>query len=100
MRLLHDLGVSGVNVDKSPMELDETELKSAQNAIKDVASRGIKNRPGHIALNTDLGMFDLAVFDPQVFNVTTNVGSILGGIGVPILNQSVSGVSFVFIGRG
>jgi hypothetical protein len=81
--LLYNPGIDGVNVDTSPLELKPTELTKAQNAVRDLAVKGMRNRPGLAA-----------------FNLNVAAGSVLGGIGVPFLNESSSGVHFVFVGRG
>ena len=81
---LFDLGKGGVDIDTNPMELDPTTLLSSQNAAYDQgAGRGLMNRPGFNSLN------DVAA-----------AGSVLGGIGVPFLNESTSGLHFLFLGRG
>jgi hypothetical protein len=82
-----NLGELGVNVDKSPIHTDDGELRSAKNAIQDPfgVAGGIRKRPGLIKLNS-----------------TAGAGSILGGIGVPLLDQfsaSTSVHNFYFARR-
>lgn len=78
------IGAGGVNVDESNLHMDDTELRKAQNAIKDplVSDGAINNRPGLIN-----------------FNSAVAAGAVLGGIGVPLLNM-VTGSHFFYIGRG
>lgn len=77
--IVYTLGEKGVNVDKDPLDLDPDELRKAQNAI---SYAGLVNRPGL-----------------EKFNAVTTAGSVVGGIGVPILNLK-TGTRFFFIGRG
>ena len=66
---LYNLGKLGVNVDKSPVHLDDLELTKSQNAIHDpigALDGALKNRPGLVKLNSVAG-----------------AGSIVGGVGVP-----------------
>lgn len=81
---IYTLGEKGVNVDKDPLVLDNSELRQAQNAIRDPlgVAGGLKNRPGLVKVNSIAG-----------------AGSILGGFGVPLLNLE-SGTLFFYIGRG
>ena len=78
------LGTRGVNVDLSPLHLDNEHLRKAQNAISDPLGTEIAltNRPGLIE-----------------FNDSAAAGAILGGIGVPLLNTH-TGSRFFLIGRG
>jgi len=79
------IGIRGVNVDKNPLELDNSELTHAQNCVSD-SSTGrstIRKRPGLIA-----------------FNLTDTIGVVLGGIEVPLLNLSTNGNVAVYIARG
>jgi len=82
---LYDLGKDGVNVDSDPVNLLDTELRKAQNTIRDPlgAIHGLRKRPGLAA-----------------FNESLTGGEILGGIGVPLLDQSTGGSLMMFIGRG
>jgi hypothetical protein len=82
--ILYNFGSKGVNVDASDLHMDDAEVRQAQNAIHDPlgAEGGLRNRPGLSA-----------------FNDTAAAGAVLGGVGVPLLNQT-SGVNFLFIGRG
>ena len=71
---LYNLGKLGVNVDKSPVHLDDLELTKSQNAIHDpigALDGALKNRPGLVKHNSVAG-----------------AGSILGGVGVPLLRTS------------
>lgn len=82
--VVYNLGQGGVNVDKSSLHNDDTELRQAQNAIRDPlgVEGGLKNRPGLTK-----------------FNLVAAAGAVLGGIGVPLLNLH-AGSHFFFIGRG
>lgn len=79
-----DLGLHGVNTDKDPLELNDGECRQLQNAIHEPLGNnaGLSKRPGLIA-----------------FNLTTLAGAVLGGIAVPLLNQSESGATLIYIGR-
>lgn len=78
-----ELGLNGVNVDKNPLELDDNEVRQAQNAISTVGtSRSIRKRPG-------LG----------VFNVDESTGAVLGGTTVPLIDR-FSGFTTLYLGRG
>ena len=81
---INGLGLKGVNVDLSPLHLDDLHLRKAQNAISDPlgVEVGITKRPGLIK-----------------FNSSAAAGSILGGIGVPSLNLQ-TGQRYFYIGRG
>lgn len=83
----------GVNVDRSPVHLEDGELTSAQNAVLDVQGHegGVRKRPGLARFNSSAG-----------------AGSIYGGVGVPLalLANAVGGTSLaggatrkVFFGR-
>jgi hypothetical protein len=78
------LGNNGVNVDKNPLELDDNELRQAQNAIHNTMGTGlgIRKRPGLGQFNTD----DAA-------------GPVLGGTTVPLIDR-FSGFSTLYLGRG
>lgn len=80
----YSLGAKGVNVDVSNLHMDDTELRLAQNVIKDPLNSdgAINNRPGLINFNSEAG-----------------AGLILGGIGIPLLNLS-TGSHLFYIGRG
>lgn len=80
-----DMGTSGVNVDKNPLELDDSELTKSQNGITETrAGRStLVKRPGLILINTD---------DAE--------GAVLGGIGVPLLDLSDLSAHFIYVGRG
>lgn len=80
------MGEAGVNVDKSPLELDDNELVRAQNANA-YATEGrsaIRKRPGLIAFNT----------------AVITEGSVLGGSDLPLRNTGTSGIRGLYIGRG
>lgn len=77
------LGLSGVNVDKNPLELDPDELTQAQNAIAEPGA-GLKNRLGLVELTG-----------------TPGAAAILGGIGVlEPASAEVGGFEILYIGRG
>lgn len=79
------MGQFGVNVDKNPLELGDSELIKAQNATVRVTSESsLSKRPGLVAFNTTL----------------IAAGSVLGGISLPVRNTSSSGVRSLYIGRG
>lgn len=80
------MGLGGVNVDKSPLDLDDNELARAQNAIsvEIVGKAALRKRPGLIAFNTD----------------AITEGSVLGGSDLPLRNTSNSGIRALYIGRG
>jgi hypothetical protein len=79
------LGKKGVNVDKNPLEMDDDELRLAQNAIRDPLGddSGVRKRPGF-----------------AVQNETTAAGIVMGGIGVPLLDESSFGTRYLYLGRG
>lgn len=81
---VYDLGKDGVNVDKSDLHMQDSELRQAQNAIHDPLGTmgGIKNRPGLTK-----------------FNSVAAAGSVVGGIGVPLSNMK-SGTRYLYIGWG
>ena len=78
---VYNLGQLGVNVDKDPIHLEDGELTSAQNAIKDPLGvvGGITKR---------LGL--------TKFNSVAGAGSIAGGIGVPLTHPSTF---TIYLGR-
>lgn len=78
---VYSFGEKGVNVDKDPLVLENNELRQAQNAIPE-PDGGLRNRDGLTK-----------------FNDSAAEGSILGGIGVPLINLR-SGTPFFYIGRG
>lgn len=80
---IYGLGSLGVNVDSDPLALDDRELRRASNAIDNPLGGGLTNRPGFAALN----------------NVAA-AGAVMGGVGVPLANQSGTGTRLFFIGRG
>lgn len=83
--IVKDLGTRGVNVDKNPLEMDDSELLSCQNAISDPAAgeSSIRKRPGLIA-----------------FNVVDTAGTVLGGSDLPLQDLSASGTRYLYLGRG
>lgn len=78
---VEQLGSRGVNVDKNDHEMDDNELRLAQNVVSD-NNNSIFKRPG------------LAVF-----NVDDSEGSILGGTTVPLIDN-FTGFAVLFLGRG
>lgn len=80
-----DIGALGVNVDADDLSLLDQELRLSQNAIRDPLGRdsGLSKRPGLLAWTTSAA-----------------AGSILGGIGVPLINESLGGTVQLYIGRG
>lgn len=80
---VNSIGTMGVNVDKNPLELDDNEVRQAQNAISTIGTgRSIQKRPG-------LG----------VFNTTDAAGPVLGGTTVPLIDR-FSGFTTLYLGRG
>lgn len=79
------LGAKGVNVDKNPIEMQDDELRLAQNAIRDPLGNdsGVRKRPGLKAQNS-----------------TVAAGIVMGGVGVPLLDESPFGTRYLFLGRG
>jgi len=81
---VYGLGTLGVNTDADPFDLDNRELRQAQNAITDqITGEGLINRPGYGAVNS--------VAAP---------GPVLGGVGVPLADLSAGGSHFFWVGRG
>lgn len=82
---LYQLGTMGVNVDEDPLALNDQEFRLAQNAIRDPlgSDTGLKKRPGLL-----------------IFNLSLTAGSVLGGVGVPLVDLSPNGAQDLFIGRG
>lgn len=80
---VYNMGSNGVNVDKNPTELDDNELRQAQNAIRvEGTGAGIRKRPGLVEFNTDPA-----------------AGAVSGGITVPLIDM-FSGNSILYMGRG
>lgn len=79
------MGAAGVCVDKNPLELQDDELVQAANAITDSSSgkATLRKREGLIARTTSAA-----------------AGTVLGGVSLPLPNQSLSGTHFFYIGRG
>lgn len=82
--VVFNLGQEGVNVDLSPAHQQDGMLRKSQNASPNTlgAEVGLSNRPGLIEINSNIA-----------------AGSVLGGVGVPLLNL-FTGARFWFIGRG
>lgn len=78
--IVFNLGDKGVNVDSNPLQVDNAELRKAQNAIGEGSA--LVNRPGL-----------------ERFNTSAAAGSVLGGIGVPLINLR-TGARFFYMGRG
>lgn len=78
------MGEKGVNVDKNPFELDDSELQRASNAVSDLQSgvSTIAKRPGLVA-----------------HNLTTLASDVIGGSPLPGPNLSSGGVVTLYIGR-
>lgn len=84
--IVERMGQAGVNVDKDPLELDDSELVKAQNANAGFTAgmSSLRKRDGLLAFNT----------------VAITAGTVLGGSDLPIRNNSASGVRNLYIGRG
>lgn len=81
-----DIGALGVNVDADDLSLMDQELRLSQNAIRDPLGfdSGLSKRPGLGAWTTSVA-----------------AGAILGGIGVPLVDESPTGGGLqLYIGRG
>ena len=79
---VYKVGSLGVNVDKNPLDLDDQELRQAQNAYENKlgAEGGLSKRLGLVKVNT-----------------TTAAGDVLGGIGVPLpYTGTTSSLMFTF----
>lgn len=73
----------GVNVDSDPISMDDSELRQAQNAIRDpMEFDGLRKRPG-------LG----------TFSTSPASGPVLGGLTIPQPDLSTNGIVYIFIGR-
>lgn len=85
MLKVYALGTLGVNVDSDPISLKDQELRLAQNVIRDPlgSDSGVRKRPGLGAFNTNVAS-----------------GTILGGIGVPVIDLSNNGTTQIYLGRG
>lgn len=83
--VVETLGLKGVNVDRNPFELTDGELVQAQNAVSvpDSGTASLRKRPGLLA-----------------FTTSTLGGSVLGGIGVPLIDLSAGGTLHIYLGRG
>jgi len=83
--VVETFGLKGVNVDRNPFELTDGELVSAQNAVSipTAGKASLRKRPGLLA-----------------FTLATMGGSVLGGIGVPLLDLSSGGTLRIYLGRG
>ncbi len=82
---VESFGTKGVNVDKNPLELDDSELVHSQNFISDPSSgqSTIRKRPGLVS-----------------FTLAETGGTVLGGINLPLQDKSEFGTHFIYIGRG
>ena len=81
-------GSAGVNVDLNPIQLGDQQLTKAQNAISDPLGKvgALTNRPGLTK-----------------HNASAAAGSVLGGIGVPLINlnaSTTSGNRLFYLGMG
>ena len=79
---VYKVGSLGVNVDKNPLDLDDQELRQAQNAYENKlgSEGGLSKRLGLVKVNT-----------------TTAAGDVLGGIGVPLpFTGTTSSLTFTF----
>ena len=84
--IVEEFGKFGVNVDKSPFDVGDNELLRGANAMSDISSgkSALRKRPGLLA-----------------FNTTDTVGVVLGGISLPLIDLSNSGLHVaIYIGRG
>lgn len=82
---LYRLGSMGINVDSDPISLQDQELRLAQNTIRDPLGNdsGVRKRPGLVVFSTSAGS-----------------AAVLGGIGVPINDQTSNGTHIILLGRG
>ena len=82
---VYGLGNAGVNVDSDPISIQDIELRLVQNAIRDPLGddSGLRKRPGLTAAETNIA-----------------AGSVLGGIGVPLIDLSTGGTLSIYLGRG
>lgn len=80
---LYPIGQKGLNVDADPLDMDDQELRLAQNVSRTYIGSGLRKRPGLTPANTSLA-----------------TGPVLGGIGIPIINLHTSGDVLLFLGRG
>jgi hypothetical protein len=82
---VYDIGKLGLNIDSDPITLEDQELRLAQNVIRDPlgADAGLRKRPG------------LAVF-----NTTSFVDIVLGGIVLPTGTLLTTQGTTVYISRG
>lgn len=89
---VREMGYSGVNVDKNPLELSPQELRQAQNAIAPLKTgAGIRKRPGlqpFLVEDNDLGS-GMYVEDQAA----------LGGVALPF-GQAWTTYGRLFLGRG
>lgn len=83
--VVESFGVEGVNVDLNPLELRDSQLVQAQNAISDprAGASSLIKRPGLLAVTLE-----------------DTAGVVLGGINLPLTDLAGAGVHYVFVGRG
>lgn len=80
---VYPIGAQGLDIDSDPISLDDQELTLAQNVMRDPVDNGLRKRPGL-----------------TIFNGSFLAGPALGGIGVPVVNLSTSGILQIYLGRG
>lgn len=82
--ITRQFGVRGVNVDLNALELEDSDLVQASNAIADPSAGegSIRKRAGLVA-----------------FTATSTAGAVLGGVDLP-LRDLYSGSRFIYLGRG
>lgn len=79
---VYGIGRLGVNVDTDPWSINDQECRKMQNAQQNPIGV-LANRPG---------------FSFQ--NAEPAGAAVIGGIGVPLGDQTTGGTRFLFIGRG
>lgn len=82
--IVQELGIRGVNCDKNPIELDDSELVHAQNVVVDPSSgaSSIRKREGLIA-----------------FTIVDTADVVLGGCDLPLQDLTHFGTRFMYVGR-
>ncbi len=83
--VVQGFGLKGVNVDKNPLELDDSELSQAQNAISDTSA-------GRASIRKRAGLIE--------FTLTATADVVLGGSDLPLVDLSIHGTHNIYIGRG
>lgn len=83
--VVDDFGLSGVNVDKNPLELADSELTRGKNVISGP-------RTGQSSIGKRAGLLR--------FTASATAGTVLGGVDLPIADQSGAGMHILYIGRG